>query len=414
MSGNKKIHVIWWWTVNHIRPHLALSSPAYWETARQIAEMCESVISSLDTELHLTKMANSGRWNLETKEDILNLTKCIVVDPSTKIVFFTSAITDYIGSIITNWEDSQSWKDQPRLSSRDGEQLMKLTADNKIVNTIRKIRKDIFLVSFKTTSWATEDEQYLAGLWLLKNSSSNLVLANDIKTRKNMIITPEEARYHVTTNRNEVLENLVNMVQLRSHLTFTRSTVIAWEHIEWNSDLVPQTLKKVVDYCIKKWAYKPFQWVTVWHFASKINDTTFLTSRRKTNFNELPKNGLVKIETDWEDSVIAYWSKPSVWWQSQRIIFEQNKELDCIVHFHCPIKEGSLVPSVSQRAYECWSHECWENTANNLQNFWWIHAVFLENHWPNIVFSKGISPEKVIEFIEENFYLDWKTGWYVS
>jgi len=414
MSANKKIHVIWWGTVNHIRPHLAITAPAYWNTARHIAELCESLVPSLDTNLHLTKMANSGKWDLETNQDIGNLTETLIDDPSTKIIFFTSAIADYTWSIITNWESTVSWKAEPRLSSREWNQLAEFSPDNKIINTIRKTRKDIFLVWFKTTSGATEDEQYLAGLSLLKNTSSNLVLANDMKTRKNMIITPEEARYHITTNREEVLKNLVEMVELRSHLTFTRSTVISWEHINWDSELVPEVLKKVVDYCIERWAYKPFQWVTVWHFASKLDENTFLTSRRKTNFNDLDKNGLVKIETDGEDSVLAYWSKPSVWGQSQRIIFEQNENLDCIVHFHCPVRRGSQVPSVSQRAYECGSHECWENTANNLKNFWWIHAVYLENHWPNIVFNKDMSADKIIEFIKDNFDLDQKTGWYVS
>ncbi len=414
MSYNKQNHIIWWGTIEHVRPHLGITAPAYGTTARELEVLCKQKMPELDTHMHLTRMANWGQWNLETNNDIAQLVDELVQDYATKVIFFTPAITDYRGNILEDGNITASWKMQPRLQSRQWDQELLLTPCDKIVHSIRKFRKDIFLVAFKTTAGASEDEQYIAGLNLLKSASANLVLANDIVTRTNMIITPEEARYHVTQDRKQALENLVDMSFLRSHLSFTRSTVIDWESIEWESELVPDTLRKVVDYCISKWAYKPFRWATVGHFACKVGDDTFLTSKRKTNFNDLSKNGLVKIVTDGDDSVLAYGSKPSVWWQSQRIIFEQNKDLDCIVHFHCPIKAESSIPKVSQREYECGSHECWENTAKWLQEQDGIHAVFLENHGPNIVFHHSISPDKVIQFIDENFDLSGKTGGYVE
>lgn len=229
-----------------------------------------------------------------------------------------------------------------------------------------------------------------------------------------MIITPEEARYHVTTDRDEALRNLVEMAYLRSHLTFTRSTVVAGDPVPWDSPMVPAALRTVVDYCIGQGAYKPFNGATVGHFAAKVDDSTFLTSRRKTDFNKLRDVGLVRVETDGPDSVIAYGGKPSVGGQSQRLIFGRHPEADCIVHFHCPIKEGSPVPVVSQREYECGSHQCGENTANGLGQFGNLHAVYLDQHGPNIVFHSSIDPGEVIRFIEENFDLSQKTGGYVS
>jgi hypothetical protein len=297
-----------------------------------------------------------------------------------------------------------------RLSS-DGPYKVTLEPDPyKVVGSIRESRKDITLVSFKTTTGATHDEQYKAGLSLLKRSSSNLVLANDVVTRNNMIIVPEEAIYCNTTDRCKALKELVDIALLRSHLTFTRSTVVAGEPIPWNSPLIPESLRTVVDHCIARGAYKQVLGVTAGHFAVKLNSTTFLTSRRKTDLNDLDLLGLVKIETNKPDTVLAYGSKPSVGGQSQRIVFEKFPSLDCIVHFHCPTLPGSEVPIVSQREYECGSFECGQNTANGLKQFGNLYAVYLDNHGPNIVFPKDINPNEVLHFIDANFDLTAKTG----
>jgi hypothetical protein len=411
IPGNKKVHIIGGGTVSHIRTHLALTAPAYGQTAKRLEALCKEHSDKLDVVLHLTKMAGG---TLETNDDVAALTKTLIDDYATKIVFFNPALVDYTGAVVENGEPTQSGKYETRLQSRNDEPLIALTPAQKVIGDIRKTRKDIFLVGFKTTSGATEDEQYIAGLHLLKGASANLVLANDVVTRTNMIITPEEARYHVTKDREEALRNLVDMAYLRSHLTFTRSTVIAGDPVPWDSALVPQALRTVVDHCIKAGAYKPFRGATVGHFAAKVNDRTFLTSRRKTNFNDLDKIGLVKIETDGPDSVLAYGSKPSVGGQSQRIIFDKYPEADCIVHFHCPTKEGSPVPTVSQREYECGSHQCGENTAKGLGEFGSLRAVYLDQHGPNIVFNSSIDPQEVIQFIDRNFDLSKKTGGYVT
>lgn len=420
----KTVEIIGGGTVSHVRSHLALAAIAYGTTARDLRAICESHSDKLKVNLHLTKMAGASKTGMETAEDVAELVHKLKEDMNVKIIFFNPALVDYDGSIAEMdktevlgknnshlaFEKTPSGKYEERLESRDGNQMMILTSKSKIIKEIRNGRKDIFLVGFKTTCGATEDEQYIAGLNLLKESSCNLVLANDTKTRVNMIITPEEARYHVTTDRDVALENLVEMAYLRSHLSFTRSTVVSGESIPWESNLVPESLRKAVDYCITKGAYKEFRGSTVGHFACKIDEKTFLTSKRKTNFNDLKTNGLVKVIIDGQDTVIAYGAKPSVGGQSQRIIFSEHNDYDCIVHFHCPIKPSSKVPVVSQREYECGSHECGKNTSNGLKRFGNLSAVMLDNHGPNIVFNHSIDPQEVIDFIEENFDLTGKTG----
>lgn len=420
---NKIIHIIGGGTVFHIRNHFALCSPAYGRTARSLNELFKEKVldrilrdqgEKMDVHLHLTKMAGGRVY--ETNEDISKLIDEIVADTKTKIVVMNAALCDYTG-YVSSGPIPEVGKDVGRLDSKSNPEVtMTLLSSEKIVQKIRKKRKDIFLVAFKATCGASEQEQYLAGLNLLKTASCNLVLANDTKTRMNMIITPEEAKYSVTEHRWDALTELVDMSLLRSHLTFTQSTVVSAEGVPWDSQEIPATLRQVVDYCIGKHAYKPFKGSTVGHFACKLGAQEFLTSKRRTNFNDLAKIGLVRIKTDGPDTVLAYGGKPSVGGQSQRIVFNDHPEYDCIVHFHCPLKKAAkdYVPIRSQREFECGSHECGRNTSQGLKKIGNLSAVMLEQHGPNIVFNHSIDPKEVIDFIESNFALDEKTGGYVG
>jgi hypothetical protein len=434
---NKIVHVVGGGTRFHIDSHLYLGSKALGNTARLIADMCNnSHHGEMDVKLHLTAMAEpwvkvpeeernpppydgpeTERNRLDTNEDLKKLVGKLIADHTTKIIFFNPAIVDFDAKFAGLMEHRPIGTRIGRLRTKDfaGKPLdyeLKLTPSEKIVRMIRKDRKDIFLVAFKQTSGATPQEQYRQGLDMLKAASANLVLANDSETRLNMIIVPEEATYSVTKDREAVLRELVDMAYLRSHLTFTRSTVVAGEPVAWESPEVPASLRKVVDHCITRGAYKKVRGVTAGHFAVKLDDTTFLTSRRKTDFNDMSRVGLVKVKTDGPDSVIAYGSKPSVGGQSQRIVFTEHPDADCIVHFHCEKKTNSTVPTISQREYECGSHECGRNTSRGLARFGNLWAVYLDSHGPNIVFNKATDPKEVIDFIEANFDLDTKTGGY--
>lgn len=413
MEYIKKIYVIGGGTISHVRNHLALCAPAFGSTAKRLGEIFKDKLSGenvgdMDVEVILTKMADSNS-NIVTNEDIGDLVNQIVQDSQTQIVVMSAALCDYSGHI----DSVASGSHADRLKTSCGEIQMNLTPADKIIGRVRKERKDILLVGFKTTTGASEDEQFIAGLNLLKSSSCSLVLANDTVTRTNMIITPEEARYHVTKDREEVLQNLADMALLRSHLTFTRSTVVDAEPVSWDDERVPSNLRAVVNWCIDQNAYKPFRGSTVGHFAVQLSENEFLTSRRKVNFNNLAEVGLVRVETDGPDTVIAYGSKPSVGGQSQRIIFRDHPGHECIVHFHCPLREDHAddIQVMSQREYECGSHECGQNTSNGLREHSnGIKAVMLDNHGPNIVFRKDVDPERVIEFINNNWDLSSKTG----
>lgn len=420
---NKNIHIFGGGTVSHISSHLALSAPAYGSTARKIGELCKNRFGDkLDIHLELTNMALGGHGPLNTSEDISYRISELVESPLTKIIFFSCAIVDYqpiyVEKVDDDWEQivTDCSKYSSRISSRENPHIsINAKANRKIISDIRKDRKDIFLVGFKTTCGVDNQTMYERGLKLCKESSCNLVLVNDVGRRFNMIITPEEAAYCETEDRDKVLTELVDMTYHRSHLTFTRSTVIDGQPVPWNDDRVPNSLRTVVNYCIKGGAYKPFGQAgsTVGHFACKLSDSEFLTSIRKSNFNDLEKNGLVYVKTDGPDTVLAYGARPSVGGQSQRIIFSEHPEVDCVVHFHSPLKDGhDDIPVKSQREVECGSHQCGAQTSSGLKSFGNLKAVYLDQHGPNIVFNRSIDPQEVINFIDKNFELNKKTGGY--
>lgn len=399
---NKRIVIYGGSTVEYVTLNLAICNPEYGLIAKKLAKLAPTYMPTLDVDLRLTKMAGGDK--LETYACIRQDINEIVHDDITKIVIMAATFNNHVianDCYISNCPGNHS-------------NINVECKPPKITNLIRKDRKDIFLVTVSVTSNESKLTQYLKGLDICKSTSSNLVLAIDTGTKLNMVITPEESQYHISLNEDETFRGLLEMTCARSHLTFTRSTVIDGSPVPWDSDLVPSALRKVVDYCIQQEAYKPFNGATVGHFACKLENTVFLTSQRKTNFNDLNKIGLVKVVTDGPDTVLAYGAKPSVGGQSQRIIFNDHAGYDCVVHFHCPKLETSKVPVVSQREIECGSHQCGKNTSNGLQQFGNLKAVYLDNHGPNIIFNKSIDPQEVIDFIENNFDLSQKTGGFVS
>lgn len=412
---NKKVIILGGGTFNFVRCHMALAAPAFGETAKILYESCKTVFSNMDVELKLTKMADSTS-DLVTNEDVEKYVDHLITLNTTKVIFFNVAMTDFEGQI----GETSSGKYADRLKTKEGDVGMQLTPSRKVISKIRENRKDIFLVAFKTTAGASDAEMFAAGLNLLKKNSCNAVMVNDVVRKHNFIITPEEGVYYASS-REQLLDKLVAMSYYRTHLSFTRSTVIDGKPVPWNDHRVYSTLRQVVNYCVSKGAYKEFNGATTGHFAAKIAPNEFLTSIRKTNFKDISKNGLVHVRTDRDGHVIAMGAKPSVGGQSQRLIFQQFEYTDCIVHFHCPLKEGhDDIQVMSQFEYECGSHGgiidgkfwpgCAENTANGLRKHGNLYAVMLDNHGPNIVFHHSINPQEVIDFITKNFDLSKSTS----
>ena len=196
MKKIKDIAIIGGGTIAHIANHFAVAAPAYGSTARRLKTLCDEQFDTCNVKLYLTKMAGGACG--ETNEDIKDLTKTLIADKKTKVIFFNCALVDWEPSVLQDviHTDYRSKFDKyaKRLETKDVYEIqMWLKPSEKIISSIRATRKDIFLVGFKTTCGATKQEMYEKGLNLCKTSSVNLVLVNDTKTRWNMIVTPEKA-----------------------------------------------------------------------------------------------------------------------------------------------------------------------------------------------------------------------------
>lgn len=419
---SKKLYIISGGTISHIRPHLALCAPAYGKVGGKLFRRCAKHFKDYDIKSVHTKMAGgpvtSGK-SLETNADVSEYVDELIADPETKVIFFPVALCDYEAYYVgfpNNGPHAKYGvgKDQPRLKTSDGDRLIQIRPADKIISKIRKKRKDIFLVAFKTTTNATEDEMFKAGMKLLKKNSCNLVLVNDIAKRMNMVLTPEMARYHVTSDRDKALTGLVEMAAARSGLTFSRTTVLE----EGNSDgllklddsRVPDSLRTVVNYCVENGAYKAFKGVTVGHFGFKYGEYVY-SSRRKQNYNKPGGTDLVMVKFS-DDSVVAYGAKPSAGVRSQNLLL--TEKYDCVIHFHCPLRinAASGIQVQSQRQFECGSLECGKNTLDGMRRHGpdGFAAVMLDKHGPNLLFNKDIDPQFVIGFIQENFDLTKSTS----
>lgn len=413
-------------TVMHIRPHLALSAPAYGGTARWLARQIDH---TFDVDLRLTRMA--GGDDIETNDDLRADLARVIADQRVGLVVMTAAVCDFMPTRVRDlagprdvrWAEQGVGKNRSRLSSGHG-YTVEIEPADKLLGAIRKDRKDIFLVACKTTTGATEQEQFEKALDLLKRNSCNLVLANDLETRVNMVVTPEMAAYAVSTERVATLRQLVMMIVARSGLTFSRTVVLDKpDMMPWES--APAALRAVVDWLVEHGAYQPFKGVTVGHFGWMPQPGVLYSSRRKHNFNRFEDRDLVRVEFSGEppvsygtpDSPVAYGYKPSAGVRSQynvlRALSEDGHEgYDCIVHFHCPMKPGAVGIQVqSQWPYECGSHECGDNTVRGMRPVApGIQAVMLDQHGPNIVFRRDADPQAVIRFIGENFDLTKRAG----
>lgn len=457
-----RFHIFGGGTVSHVRPHLGLCAPAFGGTARRIAKLVRNHLGPEDQiGLHLTKMASQDS-TMMTNADVEAAVDTLLADPNPAVIFFSVAMCDFEGRVLPHNRWSGDLRtlpqglDAPRLSSRESPYpVMAMVPSEKVIGKIRKERKDIFLVGFKTTTNEYEAGMFRAGLNLLKTASCNLVLVNDLHTKRNMIVTPEVAPYEGSNpfDRQAILEELVDMAVHRAGLSFTKTNVLTpEEHPGLSAQIklqpwreAPATLQKVVDFCVEKGAYKPFNGVTVGHFGWRESEPmmevegwgsyrqteppmqlAFWSSRRKKDFNKGADRDLVKVQVSATGTVRAWGAKPSAGARSQAQVFKDHPDYDCIVHFHCwgrdpmlPPNEGiDPIPRRPQRNVECGSHQCGQNTSNGMKEFDLgdgvkVKAVMLEKHGPNILFKSADDPEKVIAFINRNFDFDANTSKYL-
>lgn len=401
-----KVLIFGWGTFEPIRNHLALSAPAFGSTAKQLHELIPG------SELLLTKMA----WwldTLKTNDDVERKLKEILDTSAKEIkaIIMNVAFCDFKGKI----GDIEPSFHAQRLKTQNWPITIEASPTKKVLASIRQQFPEIFLVWFKTTTGSTEYDQFMTALKFMKSSKCNLVLANDVTERRNIILTPEETYYGPYPTRGEALQDLVDMTLSRSDGTFNRT--IFHEQESFSTDLLPGNFQTILQRLIANGWYieNNGNGFTPGHFCFKLDDKSFLSSQRKANHNQVFVEGMTKIvvenDTDSKNPQFhAYWKrKASVGARSQYLMLQDNPQFDCIIHTHNPIKSNSIIPGAAQKPFQCWSLQCGMNTLNHLSDFWFCKAVYLEKHWPNIIFNSNTPPEMIIKFIQDNFELGVKT-----
>lgn len=304
--NTKRLVIIGGGTNTYVSNHLALSAPAYGTTATNLFHKFSShPENKMEVDLYLTDMCTRGRRGsyekqeaLDTPEEVEILIDKLIADPDTRVIIFNVTMVDFKPTLLTEWrrddktlgEDSNIFGKYNKRISTSGTPVidLELRPYDKIINKIRKERKDILLVGFKTTCGATKEEQYNKGLKLCKEASANIVFVNDVdkdrikrlnhflndranpeeflerskdnhiyhhgssltedeikhiklrglnqlidSLQNNGLVTPEESSYWYDT-RDEALDGLVQMVLDRSDLQFSQSTVVDSEAVPWN------------------------------------------------------------------------------------------------------------------------------------------------------------------------------------
>lgn len=192
-----KVVIIGGGTFNHVSCHLSLAAPAFGTTACQLNDLY-SERRGITPVLVLTKMADYGS-KLVTSEDVVNhVLHEILPDKDVKVIVMNAAMCDF---------KMESPSTLPRLSSREDYEVVLEGIQVKLLDTIKTIRPDIVVVGFKTTHGASLIEQVWKASNCLTENKIDIVLANDVGVRSNIIMNSRSE--FLIGERADLLETLV-------------------------------------------------------------------------------------------------------------------------------------------------------------------------------------------------------------
>lgn len=175
----KKCVIIGGGTFNHISCHLALAAPAFGQTARDMARWFPQITKDMECILTLTKMADHTSA-LVTNQDVMAYVASLLTDPLVKIIVLNAAICDF---------EIENPSEETRLSSKQDYPVVMKGITSKIIGGIKALRPDIVVCGFKTTHGATRREQEEKAVNSMLTNNLDFVVANDLGTRCNMLIT---------------------------------------------------------------------------------------------------------------------------------------------------------------------------------------------------------------------------------
>ena len=188
-------------TFSKVACHLSLATPAFGSTAKQLKELFDAKDNAgFEIILTLTKMADSSS-DIMTNDDVEDYVEELIADKSVKAIIMNAALCDFSMDNPTNKE---------RLCSSDDYNVKLKGIRGKVISKIREQRPDIITVGFKTTCSDHKIEQVAKGFNLLLSGKLDYVIANDVGTYNNILLSKELKI--AEASRSEVLELLVEWV----------------------------------------------------------------------------------------------------------------------------------------------------------------------------------------------------------
>lgn len=188
----KNICILGGGTNTYISSNIALSAPDYGSTAIKLeSKFMSHPENKMNVHLYLTKMAHPDCEDApDTPEQVEALVDSLISDPNTKVIIFNVTVIDFKPTYLTEWRqadkslglDTSTFGKYTNWITTKGTPVidLELKPYHKIINKIRKERKDILLVGFKTTCGSTKEEQFREGLKLCKDASADVVFIDDV------------------------------------------------------------------------------------------------------------------------------------------------------------------------------------------------------------------------------------------
>jgi hypothetical protein len=209
----KHIYVVTGGTLVHVRPHFSLCAAAYGQVGSEIHDGLTAGLAARrrvdDFRVHLvrTRMAGPSPAETvahlqelgvppapETNADLRTLVQAVTARAETAALVMAAAVCDFepVELTVTGETGPQTTTDfgkgQKRLHHVRSATLA-LRPSEKLVDLVKSGRPEVCLVTFKTTAGLLESDLRAQAMQNLQRSRSDLVFANDIQHRLNLVVT---------------------------------------------------------------------------------------------------------------------------------------------------------------------------------------------------------------------------------
>lgn len=186
---------------------------------------------------------------IKSVEDLKNAVTTILLENKVDYFIHAAAVSDYAVDYVTNTSllaehiacqtesgtpisdilqnKPESLQSNGKISSSEGDLVIKLKPTPKIISLIKELQPHTFLVGFKLLNDVPEEELFDTGFALLRKNRCNLVLANDLALIRQgkhtgMLIYPEK-RHDLFSGKEAIATGLVQTMLIRGEVRHPKS-----------------------------------------------------------------------------------------------------------------------------------------------------------------------------------------------